>query len=764
MDKRIKYLIIIVLSFILYGNTLFHDYTLDDAIVITENEYTLNGFDGLKDIFSEDVFNGFFEQKNKKLVAGGRYRPLSIATFAMEWEIFMGTPFDGLNKKKIEKELNVNANPDFILPFNKLLKDLSKTIHTDDRNLRNQQQDIILSKIENISEKEKHQITSNLKKMRKNRGRLLFLSHLVNLILYTLTCLIIYEVIKQIFKNDNPTKWFLSVPFISTLLFLVHPIHTEVIANIKGRDEILSLLGSLVAMLLIFKYIKNEQVLYIPIIFLSYLLALFSKEIAIIFIALIPLSIYFFTDFKSRKKQIIYVMLPLVLASAIYFFIRSRVLGGVNLEHSNELMNNSFLGMDIGEKYATIFYTLLIYLKLLIFPHPLTYDYYPYHIPVMNWTQIWPVLSVILYLFLIIYSLIGLRNKNKIVYGILFFLIALFPLSNLLFPIGVFMSERFIYAASIGIILAGTYMLINKIKHQKTLISVLLGILILFSIKTINRNRDWKNDFTLFTHDVKISSNSAKGNTTAGGKLLEEALKPGNETKNKEYLLKAIKYLDKAIDIYPKYTDALLLMGNAQWELYQSLDSAYIYYRKILDMNPLYTRVYDNIFKSKIVKCFEDPANAESNIKILHDLENYNPNNFEVNYYLGRIYGRYLNQLNKSINYFHKASLVDSQNISVYKDLGVAYGMSGKYNESAQAFKKAVELDPVDPVLVLNLAMTYANLNQITNALVLLDKIRMMDINKENANILLRAGAIYDSFGEKDKAQECFQRAKKLKS
>ena len=382
----------------------------------------------------------------------------------------------------------------------------------------------------------------------------------------------------------------------------------------------------------------------------------------------------------------------------------------------------------------------------------------------MNWTQIWPVLSVILYLFLIIYSLIGLRNKNKIVYGILFFLIALFPLSNLLFPIGVFMSERFIYAASIGIILAGTYMLINKIKHQKTLISVLLGILILFSIKTINRNRDWKNDFTLFTHDVKISSNSAKGNTTAGGKLLEEALKPGNETKNKEYLLKAIKYLDKAIDIYPKYTDALLLMGNAQWELYQSLDSAYIYYRKILDMNPLYTRVYDNIFKSKIVKCFEDPANAESNIKILHDLENYNPNNFEVNYYLGRIYGRYLNQLNKSINYFHKASLVDSQNISVYKDLGVAYGMSGKYNESAQAFKKAVELDPVDPVLVLNLAMTYANLNQITNALVLLDKIRMMDINKENANILLRAGAIYDSFGEKDKAQECFQRAKKLKS
>ena len=84
MKKTSKYIIIILFTFILYGNTLFHDYALDDALVITENEYTLSGFEGIDDLFSEEFFSGFFDQNDKKLVAGGRYRPLSMVTFEIE--------------------------------------------------------------------------------------------------------------------------------------------------------------------------------------------------------------------------------------------------------------------------------------------------------------------------------------------------------------------------------------------------------------------------------------------------------------------------------------------------------------------------------------------------------------------------------------------------------------------------------------------------------------------------------------------------------
>ena len=56
-------------------------------------------------------------------------------------------------------------------------------------------------------------------------------------------------------------------------------------------------------------------------------------------------------------------------------------------------MNNPFLKIEGNqwvpfsgaEKMATIFYTLGYYIKLLLVPHPLTHDYYPRHIDIMNW-------------------------------------------------------------------------------------------------------------------------------------------------------------------------------------------------------------------------------------------------------------------------------------------------------------------------------------------------------------------------------------------
>ncbi|MCK5029515.1 MAG: hypothetical protein KAR57_07770, partial [Bacteroidales bacterium] len=248
-QNKVEYLIIIALTFMLYGNTLFHDYALDDALVITENEHTLSGFAGIDDIFSEEFFSGFFDQKDKKLVAGGRYRPLSMVTFAIEWQLVMGTPFDGVNKLTLEKRMNKNASPKYILPSQKLLKDLSRTIHTENRELRIQQQESILNNEKTLTDHEKLLILSNLERMQSKRSLLLFVSHFLNVLLYALTALVLFILLERLFSNHKSDKWYWSLPFVASLLFLAHPIHTEVVANIKGRDEILSLLGVLLATL-----------------------------------------------------------------------------------------------------------------------------------------------------------------------------------------------------------------------------------------------------------------------------------------------------------------------------------------------------------------------------------------------------------------------------------------------------------------------------------------------------------------------------------
>ncbi|MFM9950690.1 MAG: glycosyltransferase family 39 protein, partial [Saprospiraceae bacterium] len=157
--------VLAAISFLLYANTLGHDYTLDDAIVITDNMFTQKGVSGIPGLFQYDTFYGFFKEEGKAaLVSGGRYRPLTPAMFAVEVQLFGLKPFAG---------------------------------------------------------------------------------HLFNLLWYALTVVVLFALLRQLFmyKTDADRAGFIA--FAAALLFAAHPVHTEVVANIKGRDEIIALLGSL---------------------------------------------------------------------------------------------------------------------------------------------------------------------------------------------------------------------------------------------------------------------------------------------------------------------------------------------------------------------------------------------------------------------------------------------------------------------------------------------------------------------------------------
>jgi len=630
-------IIFLVFSFLLYGNTLFNDYALDDAIVITQNNFTKKGLSGIGEIFSSEYFTGFFGVK-KDLVAGGRYRPLSVATFAVEYEFF------GLNP---------------------------------------------------------------------------FISHLINILLYAFIGILLFKILDYLFHKYLNNNIYLSLPFVAVILYLAHPIHTEVVANIKGRDELLSLLGALGAMYYVIKYLETPIRKYLIFIFLCFSAGMFAKESAITFLFTIPLAIWFFVPEKFKFKSFIKYMMPMFVASIIYLFIRHKILGVSSGIVINELMNDSFLGMNFNEKYATIFYTLGLYIKLLFYPHPLTYDYYPYHIPIMNWTN-WQVLfSLAINLGLGIWAIIALKKRNLLSFAIIFYFASLSPMSNVLFPIGVFMNERFVFVASLGFALALSYFLtiylkerIIDFKKYKIYFSTLFTIIIiLYSGKTISRNTAWKNDFTLFTTDVKVSGNSAKSTCSAGGKLIEEAKKEENAHLREEYLTNALMYLNKSVSIHPKYTDAWLLMGNAYYEYNKNYDSLLYAYKQILKNNPNYDRVWSNL---EII--FNQLDSTDFKIDVYKRLFELNPGRFEANYQLGSLYGKHKNEMEKAIYYLKRASLINPKNQFALKDLGVAYGMSQKYDSSLHYLIRAVELDPKDAQTIVNIGITYYNIGDTANA------------------------------------------------
>ncbi|MDP4266034.1 MAG: DUF1736 domain-containing protein [Bacteroidota bacterium] len=346
--KNVQMWFIFVFAILLYSNTLFFDYTLDDQLMIYNNKFTTMGVAGFKKILSTDSFTGFFGE-SKQLVAGGRYRPLSHLMFAVEWQIFGKSPFEG---------------------------------------------------------------------------------HLFNVLLYGLACMLLFKVLTMLFNNNVKSGWYISLPFVIAALFTAHPLHTEVVANIKGRDEILSLLGSIGTMYFVLRYYetrKNTLLFYAGIV---YFLGLMAKENAITYLAVIPLAIYFLKD-KSLKESMI-CLVPMAVGAVVFIGLRTNAIGmDLNGKPVTELLNNPFIDWKAGHeypagmKYATIMYTLALYIKLMILPHPLTHDYYPFQIPIIGFSDYRAIISVLIYIVLIVIAVRGFLRKSIVSYGIIIFIATL---------------------------------------------------------------------------------------------------------------------------------------------------------------------------------------------------------------------------------------------------------------------------------------------------------------------------------------------------
>jgi protein O-mannosyl-transferase len=611
-----------VLSFILYGNTLRNQYCMDDSIVITHNTFTKQGLKGIHDIFTTESFTGFFG-KQKELVSGARYRPLSIATFAIEQEFFHGNPM---------------------------------------------------------------------------------ISHFINILLYALTAFFLYLILQLMLKGFSPVYEY--VPLITALLFLFHPIHTEVIANIKGRDEILALLLSFSSCFAMIRYQEKQNRILLISSALLWFLALLAKENAIVFWALMPMMLWMLGAKKFNQYK--FPILAFTISAVVFLLIRQSVIGGAS-GVSNELMNDSFLQATSQQKYATIFYTLSKYIILLIYPSPLTFDYYPYHISLVEWSNAGAVAGLLIYIGLFVWALVIIKKKFFISLSIAFYLLPLLLVSNLFFPIGTFMSERFMYFSSIGFCLLaglGISYLISLGNNWKYGMFAILGLIfLLFSMKTISRNRAWYDDYTLFTTDVKTSVNGAKSNCSAGGILLDSSDTITEPVRLSSTLNRSIYYLKKAVAIHPKYFDAWLLLGNAYFKKENCTDSSLGCYTRILSLDVEHKLAYNNA--QALVNREKD---VDIKLKILTQMDQYKPNDYEVNYQMGTLYGKKKNDLERAILYLTKASVINPIGKDAFIDLGVAYGMKRDYIKSAESLQKAMAIDPYDVGIYMNLAVTYYNL------------------------------------------------------
>ena len=104
------------------------------------------------------------------------------------------------------------------------------------------------------------------------------------------------------------------------LLFTVHPLHTEVVASVKSRDELLAGLFLLLSWFYFLKYLDESKRGALHRSLALFALASFTKESAIAFVAILPLSAVMFRN--SNIKDAIKNVLPFAAVSIFYLTIQ----------------------------------------------------------------------------------------------------------------------------------------------------------------------------------------------------------------------------------------------------------------------------------------------------------------------------------------------------------------------------------------------------------------------------------------------------------
>ncbi len=468
-------------------------------------------------------------------------------------------------------------------------------------------------------------------------GKNEFLYHFSSLFLHTAISILVFFIIFEIIGKRY-------VAMLAALIFAAHPIHTERVANMTGSFDMLGIFFMLLSFYLYIKFSKSNSKKYFLFSVLSLFIAVFSSEEAVTLPLLIVIYEFCFNREKFNKDELKnkiiknyapYFVIALFYVAIRFFFI------GVRGRVEGYPAGNFFLTM------LTMLKAYINYIYLLIFPVNLTlFHDIKAAASLLDFKVLISALALIAILFFAIR-----HYKNKVLFfSVFWFFITLIPMSNIL-PLQVFMAERYLYAPSIAFSLLVSYLLIaifnfnfknarvkGVVKHGIVLFVILLLSFYIFS--TINRNKDWKDNLTLWSKTAATNPYNSRAHDNLGFAYELE----GNEAKALEEFELAVKLQD----------DNFRAWGN--------LGAAY----------------------GRLGKYNESIAALKKSIKIREYHKTYDK--------LGLVYAE-LGIEDKAIESFKEAIKINPRYAKAHNDLGTVYGKTGAFDFALQEFKEAIRID-----------------------------------------------------------------------
>jgi hypothetical protein len=399
-------------------------------------------------------------------------------------------------------------------------------------------------------------------------------------------------------------------------LFAVHPVHTEAVAGVVGRAELLAACGVLSALLLASPRDGGPLGLGRTAAALAALAAaLFSKEIAIVFLPLWLLLRARDAEGLGSKRALAPLAgaVPFATGAALltvaFLVVKAAAVGSVGVpRESIPFVNNPLASAEAVTRVATALSITVRYAGLLVAPVVLSHDYSYAQIPeVSSLLDPMALAGAALWGSALAGGIVTLVSTGRsrsseaggswsrrgasatVAFGAAWIGISLLPVSNLVVPIGTVMAERLLYLPSVGFVLIASSLIGLAGSRRRETAAVLAAVLVLAGgTRTWWRTSDWSDNRTLYEKGVETSPRSARTHLELGKLLYNESLRLEGASR-RELEERAARVLERGFAIAPDADPVARMARGLLYERRLKLDEAAAEYRRAREIRPYAT-------------------------------------------------------------------------------------------------------------------------------------------------------------------------------
>ncbi|MBW2518929.1 MAG: tetratricopeptide repeat protein [Deltaproteobacteria bacterium] len=597
--------------------------------------------------------------------------------------------------------------------------------------------------------------------------------HLTNLAIYLITLVVMYNLVRNL-ANCFAMTGSRGLAFWVTIIFAIHPLQSEIVNFITARNTLLSGLFLFSSLGLLLTGLQKNDAFRIGGSFLLYLLAVFSKAIAVFFPVFLVFFLWVLPVRKSSARLKIFSFVGHALITLLAVMVH------ISVASSSGVMKETLISFGSAQwEYPLVKAVKIIffYLHKFFLPYPLSVDYQ------MATGADHPLLLLSCFGLLAI-ALVLITVKFGKAYplaklGMVWFFAALLPVLNF-FPTVPVVADRYTYFSIFGLALVVVSVLSVALSGRKIIFALGLAIIFLWSGMSFSRSLDWKNDLTLWSAAIQANPASTRVNLAEAlwreGRY-EDALEQLRlEKENNGMLLhrynfyKGLYKLNQGAldDAIAAFQQALLDGGSSYKEVHLNLAKAYEQTGNQLGALEHFLQVLEVKGGSDAFGTLSKQATAgieriwsyfEPRRRALEQAALSNPRDFERQFQYATFLHA-LGQYTAADEYYLKAINLNPSRWETHFNMGLILEKQGRFADAIEAFQKAYDLNPQNLSALNHIGKCFVKLENYPKA----EKFYLQAI-ETNPNFFFATfnlAKVYFATGNKTKAQEYFLKAQEL--